>query len=75
MRKQDIADKRRIIVNLTPKGRKVVRQLEQMISTMECEFRIALSGAERETLYIILDKLQTRATQIFSGKTPWRKFV
>ncbi len=75
VRKQDDADKRRIIVHLTPKGKKVVRQLEQMISTMEREFLIALSAEEREAFYTILDKLQTRANQIFSGKMPWRKFV
>jgi DNA-binding MarR family transcriptional regulator len=75
VRKQDSADKRRIIVYLTAKGRKVVRQIEQMITEMEREFVIALSGEEREALYTILDKLQTRAKQIFTGKAPWKKFT
>jgi DNA-binding MarR family transcriptional regulator len=75
VRKQDSSDKRRTIVHLTAKGRKVVRQLEQMISEMEREFLIALSAEEREALYTILDKLQMRAKQLFAGKTPWKKFV
>jgi DNA-binding MarR family transcriptional regulator len=75
VRKQDSADKRRIIIYLTAKGRKVVRQIETMIYEMEREFLIALSAEERETLYTVLDKLQTRAKQIFSGKAPWKKFI
>lgn len=75
VRKQGSADKRRIIVFLTAKGRKVVRQIERMIAEMEREFLIALSAEEREALYTILDKLQTRAGQIFAGNTPWKKFV
>lgn len=75
VRQRSRIDKRRIIVSLTPKGRKVVRGIERMIVEMEREFLIALSPGERETLYTILDKLQTRAQQIFVGKMPWKKFV
>lgn len=75
VRKQGRADRRRIIVSLTAKGRKVVRQIERMIADMEREFLIALSAEEREALYTILDKLQTRAGQIFTGHAPWKRFV
>ncbi len=75
VRRQGSADKRRTIIYLTTRGRKVVRHIEQMISEMEREFLIALTAGEREALYTILDKLQTRAQQIFAGKAPWKKFV
>lgn len=75
VRRQDSADKRRIIIHLTAGGRKVVRRVETMIARMEREFLIALSAREREALYAILDKLQTRARQIFAGKAPWQNFV
>jgi DNA-binding MarR family transcriptional regulator len=74
VRKQDRDDRRRSIVHLTPAGRRVVRQIEDMIYRMEREFLIALSGDEREALYAIMDKLQVRAKQLFSGKRPWKRF-
>lgn len=75
VRKQDAGDKRRIFVYLTANGRKVVRQVESMIYEMEREFLIVLSAEEREALYTMLDKLENRAKQIFSGKAPWKKFT
>jgi DNA-binding MarR family transcriptional regulator len=75
IRKQDRDDKRRTIIYLTAKGRKVVRQIEDMIYEMERELLIALSAEEREIFYSIMDKLQIRARQIFVGKDPWKKFV
>jgi DNA-binding MarR family transcriptional regulator len=75
IRRQDRGDKRRTIVNLTRPGKKVVRQIETMIYEMEREFLISLTADEREAFYTIMDKLQVRARDIFSGKNPWKKFV
>jgi MarR family transcriptional regulator, lower aerobic nicotinate degradation pathway regulator len=75
IRRQDRSDKRRMIVHLTSQGRKVVRQIETMIYEMEREFLISLTADEREAFYTIMDKLQARARDIFTGKNPWKKFV
>ena len=75
VRRQDRGDKRRTIVTLTSQGKKVVRQIETMIYEMEREFLISLTAGEREAFYAIMDKLQARARDIFTGKNPWKKFV
>jgi DNA-binding MarR family transcriptional regulator len=67
-RQQDIADRRRVIVSLTAKGRRTNAQIEDLIGTMEREFLIVLNRSERETLYNLLDRLQSRGNQIFQSK-------
>jgi len=42
---------------------------------MEREFLVALSAPEREALYRILDQLQDKAGQVFSGTRPWQRFL
>lgn len=74
-RRRDRGDKRRTIVTLTSQGQKVVRQIETMIYEMEREFLISLTAGEREAFYTIMDKLQARARDVFTGKNPWKKFV
>ena len=46
-----------------------------MIYEMEREFLISLTADEREAFYTIMDKLQNRARDIFTGKNPWKKFL
>lgn len=70
-RVQDKADRRRVIVSLTAKGRRNNNQIEQMIGAMEREFLIVLRPDEREQLYSILDRLRGRANQIFTAKQDW----
>jgi DNA-binding MarR family transcriptional regulator len=66
IREQDKADRRRVLVTLSPKGRRINAQIEDMIGRMEREFLIMLTPRERESLYNLLDKLQLRANQIFT---------
>jgi DNA-binding MarR family transcriptional regulator len=68
IRAQDRMDRRRVLVSLSPKGRKIYAQIEKMIAGMEREFLIMLTPRERESLYALLDKLQLRANQIFTAK-------
>jgi len=70
-RQQDKADRRRVIISLTAKGRRINNQIEQMIGAMEREFLIVLNPDEREQLYNILDRLRGRANQIFTAKQEW----
>jgi DNA-binding MarR family transcriptional regulator len=72
-RQQDSADRRRVIVALSGKGKRINAQIEQMIIEMEREFLIVLSPSEREHLYEILDRLRVRGDQLFRVKQPWRE--
>jgi DNA-binding MarR family transcriptional regulator len=68
IREQDRVDRRRVLVSLSPKGRKINAQIESIIAGMEREFLIMLTPRERQSLYALLDKLQLRANQIFTVK-------
>src|ERR1700742_465766 len=70
-RQQDSADRRRFIVSLSAKGRRINAQIEDMIAAMEREFLIVLNRGERDTLYSLLDRLQSRGNQIFKIKQDW----
>ena len=74
-RRQESADRRRVTVSLTARGKKVAGQMEDVIYGMEREFLVALSAPEREALYRILDQLQDKAGQVFSGTRPWQRFL
>jgi len=71
-RGQDPDDRRRVVIALTARGKRVNAQIEQMIADMEREFLIALGPEQRESLYMLLDRLQSRADQIFAEKRLWR---
>ena len=70
-RQQDSADRRRFIVSLSAKGKRINAQIEEMIAAMEREFLIVLNRGERDTLYGLLDRLQSRGNQIFKVKQDW----
>jgi DNA-binding MarR family transcriptional regulator len=71
---QKDADRRRISLLLTAKGKRVHRDLEAARRAIEAEFLGALDPWERDTLYRLLDKLQHRASVMFDSKQAWRKF-
>jgi DNA-binding MarR family transcriptional regulator len=73
-RGQDRADRRKVTVALSAKGKKVNARLEEMIAAMEYEFMLTLDRKERDALYEFLDRLQARADQVFSGKRRWGGF-
>ena len=61
-------------------GRRINAQIEDMIAAMEREFLIVLYQSERDMLYGLLDRLQSRAIQGQAGletralipKTRWQ---
>ena len=71
-RNQDPKDRRKVVIALSARGKRVNAQIEHMIADMEREFLIVLSRAERETFYNLLDRLQTRANQVFGDKRIWK---
>lgn len=72
-RNPDPKDRRKVVIALSVRGKRVNAQLEKMIVEMEREFLIVLNRAERETFYNLLDRLQTRANQVFGEKRIWKQ--
>jgi DNA-binding MarR family transcriptional regulator len=66
VRKQDQLDRRRVVIRLSPAGKRLARYLEDAIAAMEYEFLGALTATERRTFYELLEKLKARADQIFA---------
>lgn len=75
IRRQDPADRRRVILSLSAKGTAVYNESETIRRAIESEFLGVLQPAEREMFYRILDKLERRAAEIFAGKQAWRHIV
>jgi DNA-binding MarR family transcriptional regulator len=67
IRRQDKADRRRVSVALSSRGKKVNARVEQLIGEMEQEFLTVLNRSERAMLYKLLDRLQARGRQIFKA--------
>jgi len=67
IRKQDQADRRRVSVSLSAKGKRINVRIEQMIADMERKFLAVLNRSEREMLYRLLDRLQAHGQQIFQA--------
>ena len=67
IRRQDKADRRRVSVALSPRGKNVNAKVERMIGEMEREFLAVLNRSERAMLYKLLDRLQARGRQIFKA--------
>jgi DNA-binding MarR family transcriptional regulator len=67
-RRRDKADRRRVIVSLSGKGKRMNAKIEKTIAALEREFLIVLNRSEREALYGLLDRLQSRGSDIFAVK-------
>lgn len=75
VRREDPADRRRVILTLSAKGKMVNNSIEQVRCCIEVDFLSGLDDRELETLYCILDKLDCRADEIFTDKDAWRDSV
>ena len=58
-RESDPLDRRRAILNLTPAGREIYRQIVPLVQEVESEIVAALSGPERAVLDAALTKIET----------------
>jgi DNA-binding MarR family transcriptional regulator len=75
LRREDAADRRRIILSLSAKGRRIHDRIEQVSRALERELLSVLTSAEREMLYLVLDKLERRSSDIFDADDAWRPIV
>jgi DNA-binding MarR family transcriptional regulator len=67
VRNTDEADRRRVILCLTSRGRAVYTEVEALHQQTEAKWREALSADESAALDEILNKLEARAQEIFSA--------
>ncbi len=71
IRRDDEADRRRVVLTLSAKGRRVHDKIEMVVSAMESEFLSALSADERKALGSSLDKLEQHTSLIFGRREGW----
>jgi len=64
-RSVDSADRRRIILKVTPRGRRVYDEIERTRRSMEKEFLSVLDAAELKAFFAALDKLEAQARKLF----------
>ena len=74
-RAEDSADRRRVVLRLTARGRKVYREIEKVRRAMERELLGVLSGGELRAFLGTLDKLEAQARKIFQRKGGWKAIV
>jgi DNA-binding MarR family transcriptional regulator len=67
VREQDRLDRRRVVISLSPEGKRATRDLETTIAKMERDFLGALDPDERQAFYGLLEKHKRRAAEIFAG--------
>lgn len=71
VRRQDLTDRRKVVLSLSAKGKRVHDELNQLRDSIEHEFLRVLTSTEVATLYQIVDKLEAQAVQLFSDKKVW----
>ena len=66
IRNTDAADRRRVILCLTSRGRAVYEEIEELSQEMDAKWRSVLSKEEGATLDAVMDKLDARARELFT---------
>ena len=75
VRKGDRKDRRRVVLTLTPKGRRVYEEIESVRRAIERRFLSVLSAKEMNIFFDAMDKLQDNARRIFVGRDAWKAIV
>jgi DNA-binding MarR family transcriptional regulator len=75
LRKQDSADRRRISLSLSAKGKRVHDDIETVRYAMEREFLSVLDPAELANFYAVMDKLDLQARDRFANRGAWKDIV
>ncbi len=68
IRNTDAADRRRVILCLTSRGRTVFDEIEELHQSMDAKWRNVLTQDENTELNQILSKLDARAREIFTDE-------
>jgi DNA-binding MarR family transcriptional regulator len=75
VRKQDSADRRRISLSLSARGKRVHDDIETVRYAMEREFLSVLDPAELVNFYAVMDKLDLQARDRFVNPGAWKDIV
>lgn len=68
IRRIDDADRRRVVLTLSAKGRRVYEKIESLASEMEVEFLDVLTADEKKVLQNALGKLDQQSRKIVDGR-------
>ena len=71
IRKSDDADRRKVVLTLSAKGRRVHDKIDMVVSAMEVEFLSVLTADERKALKSSLDKLEQHTSLGFGRREGW----
>ncbi|MFZ5693134.1 MAG: MarR family winged helix-turn-helix transcriptional regulator [Pseudomonadota bacterium] len=71
IRKDDEADRRRVVLTLSAKGRRVHDRIEMVAGTMEAEFLSVLTTQETKVLRSALTKLEQHSGVMFGRREGW----
>ena len=66
IRNTDAADRRRVILCLTSRGRAVYEEIEELSQDMDAKWRAVLTKDEGVALDAVMDKLDARAKELFT---------
>ena len=69
IRNTDAADRRRVILCLTSRGRSVYEEIEELSQDMDAKWRSVLTKEEGVALDAVMDKLDARARELFTEGT------
>lgn len=75
LRREDPEDRRRVVLTLSASGARVFEEIETVRKALEAELLEVLTNEELESLYTILDKLDSRGRDLFSHKDAWTAIV
>jgi DNA-binding MarR family transcriptional regulator len=71
IRKDDEADRRRVVLTLSAKGRRVNDKIEMIAGAMEAEFLSVLNAEENKALRSALTKLEQHSGVMFGRREGW----
>jgi DNA-binding MarR family transcriptional regulator len=71
IRKDDEADRRRVVLTLSAKGRRVHDKIEMIAGAMEAEFLSVLNAEENKALRSALTKLEQHSGVMFGRREGW----
>jgi DNA-binding MarR family transcriptional regulator len=71
IRRDDEADRRRVVLTLSAKGRRVHDKIEMVASAMEAEFLSVLTAEESRALQSSLTKLEQHSSMMFGRREGW----
>ncbi len=74
-RSVDPADRRRVMLTLTPRGRRAHDEIDEVRRRMDAEFLGAIPESERKALFATLDRLEQQARAVYTGRDTWRRYA